>query len=251
MEQNNNGDNNNKDYEPEKPSPVVAALLEMAPVELPKLKSPNIDEILEGFSAHDWLKKEAEELAEGGFIDKLAAVGLLGRIWVPTKKNEREALIEEYKKGQDGPVINNTKKYLETICEKDLFFLEKLAIEAVDTLEDELGELKKLVIDDDPASAKYGLNILLERDNLESVLFCFKIVGLGEKLIRALESFDYAAAIAAVTFREANIPENERLHEVASSDPSAWWSAYLLEDFFQASQPVLRKKRVSASSKKG
>ena len=210
---------------------VVDALREMAPVELPKLKSPNIDEILEGFSAHDWLKKEVAELAEGSFIDKLAAVGLLGRVWMPITTREMNALFTLNFRGYESFVSHNIENYIKNISEHDLFFIEKLAIEAVGTLEDELEELKKLVLDDDPASAKYGLNILLERDNLESVLFCLKRAGIGNKLIRALESFDYAAAISAVTFREADIPENDRLRAVALSDPSTWWSSYLIEDY--------------------
>ena len=66
---------------------------------------PLPDDILEQRSCHDWLRREAKTLAlSPNMLDRIASIGLLGRLWLPTDQQEKAKLAR-------CPSLENTLAY--------------------------------------------------------------------------------------------------------------------------------------------
>jgi hypothetical protein len=196
-----------------------------APAEVP---APDIHVFISHCAAEPWLVTEATHLASASWpLSRLAAAGLVARLWSPPECQDVEKALERILLKQAGPAKAATQWFRVLGSQVHQEAESSAALEA-DALGERLPELQESVLEDPQAASQRCLQWLHERDDLECVLFLLQRTNAGELLQARLAELDGLAQRYASLWSHAEVNENERLQAVSWQEPDAWWGQLAL-----------------------
>ena len=171
----------------------IAEIKKWRPKAPPVLLPPAPSQLTGGLAIEPWLAAAAHDALESDTpLDKVAAVGLMGRLWSPVDRAEaaaaRQRSLAGAGPGQDG------RAWWASIPEEDREGLVSTALLRVDDLADALGDLSDSVAEDPEAARPALLRWLHARDDLASIAFLARSSSPGGVLETALERLDETAA---------------------------------------------------------
>ncbi|MFZ5476830.1 MAG: hypothetical protein ACOZNI_08655 [Myxococcota bacterium] len=175
---------------------------------VPEVAAPDVAAWSAG--AEPWLAAAAAALAASpAVVDRLAAAGLLARLW--TEGDSPRERVRAWAKGLGAAAL----AAVETLAVGRAWDLaERIA---------GVGELPGAIADEAVAA------MVRERDDLQSVRRVLKLAGEGDRLVEALARADRAAAVHASALADHlphadDDPETDRWSAVAWQEPDAWWA---------------------------
>lgn len=199
-------------------------LADTAATSLPTVPAPNIEDILQGSSREPWLEHEArEKAASENTMDRLCAVGMIARLWIPTDRDEKRALERTLITGGQSPVVQKSESYIRSISPETLEQLDSLAASSVGNLHTSLEMLESAVVEREPDTDALAQSFLLDRDDAACIACLLELGGSGEKTATVLEALDARAKIMAGIIDDAKAPSHPRLEAVGWQEPTAWW----------------------------
>jgi len=171
----------------------------------------------DGAAAQPWLIEAATQRARGdSATDRLAAVGLLQRLWTPTDTAVRTRAIL----GALTPPGQRARAHLAALPGTALDAAAREVLRDADALRDTL--------DAPTASAAGTLALAHRRDDLESARAALALVDRGAALdarLRALDVHGRAGWSALPT--DAALRDDPRLCCVRWAEPDAWWALFV------------------------
>jgi len=209
----------------DRPAPEeLIALRGHEPRTIPEVPAPDVGVLLGGLATDLWLIDAAMEMAatEEPLL-RLAAAGMVARLFSARDPKQREALLASMVETGTHPVVEAVREYARGLDADAVEDLGHLASAVVDGLFDRLDELRELVIEGSEDAADAALGLLLSRDEAESVLYVLRAAGGGAPAAEALEAFDREAVASAADVDLAGASLHERLLAVACLDPVCWW----------------------------
>jgi hypothetical protein len=169
-----------------------------------------------------WLAAQFEQRSRSiSPVERVGAVGLIGRLWTPPKETDRDVAERAVLDG-DGPA----RRALRWFGMLDAPTRSRVATEALvraDALAEELPDLSAEVVSDPHAARPELLRWLLRRDDLECVAFLFRGCDPSSPLLPALDALDRAAAAYHSMWSFVDGFDDERLRAVAWQQPQHWW----------------------------
>lgn len=205
---------------------VPAAIRELerwTPPRSPRLDVDVLAQMLGDASCEAWLRRQVEILgAVPSPADRVAAAGLLGRLWMPTTGAERALFAEA---GAEGPG-DRVRAWAERLERPMLEYVARTAARRAEELTAELGTLETTARLRPGAVGKVAARVVHARDDLESISYVIRLAGgsRSEELDSALRAFDDEAADHLSVFAFADgLAEDERIRAVSWQDPNAWW----------------------------
>ncbi len=177
------------------------------PPPFPAIRPP-FSQIIGSLSCEEWFKQAVETLQASPWpLDQLAAMGMIVRLWKPTSRSERDALLA----GKVGHPAVRVWAFLKTIRPATLDRLDSLGFAQIngmiyDANADELVQ--------DPVEM---LGLLHDRDKIESILVMLEHLGRGVRMRAVLEVID------ELLKRGVEVGPDKWLAAVFEVDPDAWW----------------------------
>lgn len=177
---------------------------------------PAVTALLAGRACEPWLRERAEALAATPtLVDRAAAVGVLVRLWEPLP-DDREAIFAGEAVDPSVPAT----AWIRALGDSRAALVH-LSIQRAATLREAFDTLPGL--DVDPSDGDV-IELLLERDVLESVRVILSFAGEGLSLARALVLTDEIAATAWSAIAPSDRLRNEPLlRAVFRCEPDAFW----------------------------
>jgi hypothetical protein len=193
---------------------ALAGLPDLPP-SAPAIDAPDLQAWASQVAAEPWLSAAASQQAEGpSSVDRLAAVGLLARLWTPPEDTAPTAHPRDL-----------ARAWARVLDPGQLDAAESIAVRRAWRLSDRVADVSKL-----PASlaADEMAAIVLDRDDLQSVRRVLRLVGGGGRLAEALATVDSVAgehmsALADLLPALEDDPDADRWRAVAWQEPDAWW----------------------------
>ncbi|MES2641330.1 MAG: hypothetical protein V4850_17700 [Myxococcota bacterium] len=196
---------------------VVDALADLPDLPLPPplVDAPDLRGWASRIGAEPWLAAAAAQHADApSSVDRMAAVGLLARLWTPPEGAAPPAhprdLARAWARAVEPAVLDEA---------------ESVAVRRAWRLSERIAEVGSLSAGNatDEMTA-----IVLDRDDLQSVRRVLRLVGAGDRLADALATADAVAnehlsALADLLPSLADDPEADRWNAVAWQEPDAWW----------------------------
>jgi hypothetical protein len=213
-----------------KPAPVrsVQQLADWRPAEPAEVPAPDIHVFLSHCAAESWLVTEATRLASASWsLSRLAAAGLVARLWSPPERQDVEKAMERLLAEQAGPAEAATQ-WFRVLGSRVQQEAESSASVEADALGERLPELQESVLEEPQAASQRCLQWLHERDNLECVLFLLQRTNAGEQLQERLAELDDLAQRHVSLWSLAEVTEDMRLQAVSWQEPDAWWGQLAL-----------------------
>ncbi|MFW5740132.1 MAG: hypothetical protein ACOC1F_07180 [Myxococcota bacterium] len=203
-------------------SPRLAELAAWEPGEAAVVTPPAPSKLTGGLAIEPWLAAAVHDALESDApLDRVAAVGLMGRLWSPVDRADaaaaRQRSLAGAGPGQDG------RAWWASIPEAEREGLVSTALLRVDDLADALGDLSDHVAEDPEAARPALLRWLHARDDLASVAFLARSSSPGGVLETALQRLDEAAAAHHSMWAFVPAFEDERLQAVAECEFEVWW----------------------------
>jgi hypothetical protein len=189
------------------------------------IQQPDLAALLQGTPADDWLLGAARGLAESeSATDRLAAIGLIARLWEPTSAEIRDAILA-------GKLVHPSSRVREVARSLPREQLQRLAEQAQAQASGLAGDVRRLMElaaeGDDDATQAYALGLLHRRDTLESVAVVLEDLEAGRELREALHEVDEEAEAAQSAFPEVErFAGDDRLAAVYAAEPLAWWGQF-------------------------
>lgn len=184
------------------------------PEELFEWPQPSVDGSgHEGASPEGWLGAITTALVASPWaLDHLCAVGMIERLWVPTDKATRRAVIL----GTVTPPAQRARAWLAGHAPEALEAAERAARrEALALIE---------ALDAEVDSPAQTLHLALRRDDIESVHAALRITERGGALRETLDVLDaLGRARWSALPVDDSVRGDPRLRCVAWSEPDAWW----------------------------
>lgn len=198
---------------------AIATSTVASPAPLPA--TPRLASMTGGLSGSSDIEAEFTQLSESAVaLDRLAAVGLMLRFWVPVDREIRRqrllALAQE-----DSPLLIATRQWYSAFEEPARSAARADAVRESRLIGASFAQLE--AVEDEGVARVNATELALRRDRLESVRRVFQAVGDVDELREALRALDSAAAIHLTRLASAGIVE-ERLRRVLASEPDAWWA---------------------------
>ncbi|MCK9521807.1 MAG: hypothetical protein M0R76_02035 [Proteobacteria bacterium] len=185
----------------------------------------DIAQILGGHSCPEWLKDEAQSLAAAAApFQRVAAIGLLLRLWMPTDRSEKHIFQQALITGAPIPVKDRARAWLEALSQNAIASFEADAIERANALYSSINSLVQLVAADDPQAANTAQALFTARDDLSSVQAALQVRNAGERLQSTLPALDHHFGIHGDVFDALDIPDTPRLLAAATVDPDVVWA---------------------------
>ena len=196
---------------------VVPGGDEIAEIMLPPdpIPLPDLAQWCAQTGAEPWLAAAVTaKAASPSAIDRLAAVGLLMRLWVAPEDGSAETPRGLWQ-AWAGAWLPDTVARAESDAVRHAWLLLE-RIREVGDLPDALAEAAVATI-------------VLDRDDLASARRVLRVAGAGAKLAEALKAVDRAAVMnmSALTGHLPDLdddPDADRWYAVAWQEPGAWWS---------------------------
>lgn len=198
---------------------LIKALYNMQNESEVVMSTPNVSQLIGDASAKPWLIQTAKTLATGSVLQRTASLGLLARLWVPTTKEEQNALTHNMIRGDKTTPVEDRCIAAFDLPKNSIEEIEQMACHKCSIVEEDIEALVKTVEDHMPDAA-LAHSILLERDDLESIHFMLSKKDAGIALQEALEILDYSIISRLNYFDAAKPIECERLKEVSVFNPN-------------------------------
>jgi hypothetical protein len=187
-----------------------------------ELAAPSVASLTHGLGSQPWLQAAADLLmASPAAIDRCAAVGLLGRLWLPPSKTDVQAALRLSLQGAGPGQVG--RAWWAALSPEDRRGVIRAVLMRVDDLMDEVPELRSRVAADPVTAAPLALDWLRRRDDLEAILFLARGTSDALVLEGALQTLDERAAAEHSIWFFLPPLDDERLRAVASAEPDAWW----------------------------
>ena len=169
---------------------------------------------------------DANQLWARGALHRVAAIGMIIRLWAPATAEARtRALLS----GDLGPATLAAEE-ARSLPEDTLRACVDRAHEVLIRLGEQLERLHNAVVDDNLAVASDLAHALLrERDDLECAWSVLVRTKEGRMLGPALHEFDQYAQTQASLFLSLPPTKDQRLSAAAESDHEAWWLQWVAE----------------------
>lgn len=190
---------------------------------LPEVPVPDLRSMLGGCKAESWLLGTTERMAQASSpLCRIAAVGLLARLWFPETSEELSAATEQVLSEQGGPAESAACWFLglDAALRREV---EHSAVDEAEELGQQLPELQSSALADPEAATRQCLQWLHGRDDLKSVLFLCQRTNAGESLHEKLEELDRHASTFKALWSWLDVTDDERLRAVSWQEPDAWW----------------------------
>lgn len=201
-----------------------------SPEPQPEVPIPNIRAFLGGHEAEAWLLETAERMAHASRpLSRIAAVGLIVRLWSPPSRKAREDVLEALRAGRDSPV-DHACRWFQQLPSQIHANIERTAIHESGALEERLPELEQVALKDPELASKLGVSWLHRRDDLECVVVIMACAKAGASLREELTTLDSCAAQYQTLWQWFELEDDERLNAVSWKEPGAWWGQLLLSE---------------------
>ena len=196
------------------------------------MSAPAPEAMLGGLPTESWLKEHASNLASSSDpLDRVAAVGLLARLWMPAgKPSETQGVrpaqtAREWVGGLSNPQIDE--------------LTAKATLEAA-ALCDAFSALPTSLPSEKNAAREAVLKLVYRRDDLESVAAILRMRGREAPLREYLRLVDREAEaqLSALSLVEG-LEQDERLEQVAWQEPLSWWGRFA-EGLFRIRKDIAR-----------
>lgn len=191
---------------------------------LPIIDVPAISWFLAGETAEPWLCAAFDERrASPSVLDRVAAAGLVRRLWAPPPGAARRRWTTPAAAGEESPA-QRADAWARALPPDVVAEVEGVAVRAAGALADELATLAEV-----HAALPGGLHEVQtaaahRRDDLQSVLVMLRAARAGESLLLALTEVDRVAEQeTSARIADAVHEADEHLLSVGWSEPEAWW----------------------------
>lgn len=206
----------------------LRALDSYEPASQPSFRAPGLDELVGDDPGPAWLVDAYRRLAARATTeDAAAAVGLVHRLWSPSTAEGRRFLVERALAGEatDGPPAR-VKDVVRGVPEDVWTYLEGVVMERSDDLLERLRRVGSVVAQDPADAAAVVHELLLERDDLESLAVLLELTGRREHVAPTLELLDREAIthLTALADAASSAAQDERLLTVHWQEPGRWWA---------------------------
>ncbi len=207
--------------------PSLHARLSAPAPQLPTIPIPELDAHFMQHPAAPWLSElVTQQIQSADPLTRLAAVGLLARLWTPVGSEAKKAMVASLLQGKRSPAQEYLNHYTAGFTPEVLAWVERQAVQDADTLHDALESVSNDLLElEEPTERQEHADYLRERrDDLESVLEVLEAVQAGANLRLALDSLDRTALEKRMLLDDAGSEPSRRLTNVAWVQPEAWWS---------------------------
>jgi len=193
------------------PPEDLSALENWAPLpEQLSIAVPSLNDLVGPCAVEPWLTARFGELrGSERMADRVAAVGLVLRLWTPVGADRSRAI-------DPGPAV---AKWARSIPRRELDATERVAIERAGDLREELDSLPER----DDLTAGEVAALAHERDVLESVLVVLRLADRGRPLRIALAGADDSAITSMSAIPSEALSDDELLGAAGVADHDAWW----------------------------
>lgn len=171
---------------------------------------------------HGWLAREVHDRSAPGW-DTAAAVGLVMRLWTPAPE-DRGAELGRLRRGQ--PTVGSVLgAWVRARPGEALEGILSEALGRAEGLREDLEDLDGLAAEDPELAGRCAHRLLLDRDDLASVLRVLRGVGRADLLETALAELD-EVGVASLSVLGDVVPAEPgpRLSAVTWMEPDAWWA---------------------------
>ncbi len=183
----------------------------------PSFDVPSVPALTGQLTVEPWLGTATQErLDSPSLTDRVMGVGLLGRLWSPTK--EQLPVARERALAGEGPGQSGRAWWL-SLPPSSRDEIVRQALLRVDDLADGLEGLQAAVAEDPEQARPRLLAWLMDRDDLASLAFLER----GTLLATALDRLDATAATYHSIWSLVQGFRDPRLGAVALRDFDAWW----------------------------
>jgi hypothetical protein len=208
-------------------NPASEAMRELetwVPEAVPVLPRVRPEEVFRDWSRAKWLEDLARLALESSDpLENLAGAGAIGRLWLPTDSKERARLVEEMLDGSENPIIESSVAPFRRLTNEQRDQLDSLATARSSLFSGLFDEVQHDVEEGDDRARRSARALLLERDDLESILLILSELDSGSQLRAALEVVDEEARLRIDVVDLADPENHPRLSAVSWQDPQAWW----------------------------
>ena len=178
---------------------------------------PSVPALTGQLAVEPWLETATQErLDSPSLTDRVTGVGLIGRLWSPTK--EQLPVARERALAGDGPGQSGRAWWL-SLPTSSRDEIVRQALLRVDDLADGLEGLQAAVAENPEEARPKLLAWLMDRDDLASLAFLER----GTLLATALDRLDATAATHHSIWSLVRGFSDPRLRAVALRDFDAWW----------------------------
>ncbi|TFH65995.1 MAG: hypothetical protein E4G90_05435, partial [Gemmatimonadales bacterium] len=186
--------------------PSLSARLSAPAPELPKVPIPELDVHLAQYPAAPWLAElVTQQIQSADPLTRLAAVGLLARLWTPVGSEAKKSILAKMLQGGASPAREYLNTYAAALTPEMLAWIERQAVQDADWLHDALESVSQDLLEfEDPSERQeHADNLREKRDDMESVLEVLEAAQAGTNLRTALKSLDRTALEKRVLLDEA------------------------------------------------
>jgi hypothetical protein len=189
-----------------------------------QLDVPSLASLTSGLDSQAWLHDEYQVLAASPSVaDRVAAVGLVLRLWLPTSAAARRQLLEGALTAES-PLVQLARQWATALSPTVCGRCAAMAVDEAENLEDALASIDSVVEQGDEAVRALATYIALERDRLESLVAVLALRGEVSRVRSALERLDAQASLLLSQMSSSGI-EHPLLERAGEVEPFAWWSA--------------------------
>jgi hypothetical protein len=188
------------------------------------LSLPDLTTFTGGIDAQPWLDREYDDLASSpGVADRVAAVGLVLRLWQPETPEARTRVLEQtLRSGSE--LLEHVKRWAAQLSPVVCGQCADIVQATAEALEDALIDVDATLELGGAAARSLATHIALERDRLESIFAVLALRGDVAKHRAALDRLDEQASLLLGQLCSAGV-NHPRLERAAEAEPFAWWGA--------------------------
>ncbi|WP_147444776.1 hypothetical protein [Corallococcus sp. CA053C] len=200
------------------------------PSKPPEIPAPDIDRLLGQTVVQTWLLKLAKEFAESRRpFKRVAAAGVLARLWSSPNKTSRERTQKWLSAGHMDPTAAAVK-WFQMLEADQQELIESSAIYEWHEIEKEFEDIIELNQEDPDSIHEMARAWIHRRDDLQSVMFLLRRADIGSAIARGLSKFDARAAAYRELWSLIDLRDDERLCSVSWQEPDSWWGSIVVTE---------------------
>ena len=175
--------------------------------------TPAPEAILGGMPTASWLRDHSSKLATSTqTTDRIAALGLLARLWMPEKKNTATA-----------HPVENVRAWVSSLPTEAFSEIANKATAEAAALCDAFATLPSALPLDNEQAKEHIRQLCYRRDDLESILAVLRMKNQEQQLRDYLKLVDLEAESQLSALSLVEGLSDERLEEVSWQEPLSWW----------------------------